>query len=82
MVCVSEPENVAHMFENDVLEPTSGSDERYSAFAGITDHIQHRAGTAIRTCGRDQVPGRALDVMLATTDLVRCYPLEIGSEVT
>ncbi len=51
MVCVSEPENVAHMLDDDVLETSSGANEWDATFARVPNHIKDSLRITIRTSG-------------------------------
>ncbi len=76
MVCVSEPENVAHMLNNDVLETTSGTHERNSALPGESNHIERRLHVSIRTGRRDENPTQTLYFSPPLPHFLRAHPPE------
>lgn len=41
MVCVSEPENVAHILDHDVLKATSGSQEGNAPLSRRPNHLKN-----------------------------------------
>ena len=76
MICVSEPENVPHMFENDVLETASGPDQRHSSLAGEADDLQNRFHVSVGTGRSDEEPVDPIEVPPGY--FVRGDPLERG----
>lgn len=77
VVGVPVPEDVAHVLDNDVLEPASGADEGYAAFAGVANRLERRVHVPVRARRSDPEPvvrRERFDCELVGRDPVRIDP--------